>query len=145
MSEGEGAPMADSGPVGGTVARLWRGMARTGGRLGGAMGELAGRADVGGRVWVRTADLRDRAGARAWQLRGAAFRAGHALREHAARAARGEVARAGPALERRASASAPAPAPMRCAMRHAKPVAIAGAAGAALLAAAVLARRRPER
>ncbi|MEV6122354.1 DUF3618 domain-containing protein [Streptomyces sp. NPDC052077] len=63
---------------------LRRQIERTRGELGDTVAELAGKVDVGRRARVRAAALRDRAGARAVQLRSTAAHAGHAARERAA-------------------------------------------------------------
>lgn len=93
------------------------------GRLGGTLGELAGRADVAGRARVRAADLRDKAGAMTVQLRSSAAQAGHTVRERASRAGRG------------------VPGPVRTGLRQPRPVLIAGAVVVAAVAAGVVWRR----
>ncbi|MEU4654341.1 DUF3618 domain-containing protein [Streptomyces sp. NPDC023723] len=73
--------MADSGTATGAKGpdELRRQIEETRGRLGGTVGELAGRTDVKGRAKARAADLRDKAGAMTVQLRSSAAQAGHAV------------------------------------------------------------------
>jgi hypothetical protein len=133
---------------------------RTRSQLGDTVEELAGKMDVKGRARARAADLRDKAGAMTVQLRSSAAQAGHTVHDRATqaghkvqeRAARtghraqdrtlragqvtqGRAAETGHALERRAEHSVPGPARplVMAAIRHPRPVLIAGAALAAIV------------
>ncbi|MEV5321687.1 DUF3618 domain-containing protein [Streptomyces sp. NPDC052687] len=99
--------------------------------IGATVAEAASRADVRERARARAADLRDKAGAMTVQLRSSAAQAGQAVQ--------GGAARASHVVEHRA------PQPVRrvaqAALRAPRPVLVAGAAGAALVAAGMMRRR----
>ncbi|MFJ7152957.1 circumsporozoite protein [Streptomyces sp. NPDC100445] len=120
-------------------------------------------ADVKGRARARAADLRDRAGAMTVQLRESAAHAGHDVQDRAARAGHGaqeRMTRAGHLVQERAAERGHSlqdraaragrtvaddqrvPRPVRsavdAALRHPGPALIAGAAGAAVVAGAVV-------
>ncbi|MEU6808558.1 DUF3618 domain-containing protein [Streptomyces sp. NPDC046831] len=134
-------------------------------QLGHTVEELAAKADVKGRARARAADLRDKAGAMTVQLRSTAAqaghkvqataaRAGHSVQERASRAghtAQERAARTGHTVQTRAGQAGHTvertlPGPVRTAvrvcLRNPRALMIAGAAGAVLLTAGVLARRR---
>ncbi|MET7734395.1 DUF3618 domain-containing protein [Streptomyces sp. NPDC005402] len=128
---------------------------RTRSALGDTVEELAGKMDVKGRARARAADLRDKAGAMTVQLRSSAAQAGHTVHDKATQAGhtvQDKATQAGhkvqdratqaghqvqdrAALERRAEHSVPQPARplVLAAIRHPRPVLIAGAALAAII------------
>jgi small-conductance mechanosensitive channel len=135
---------------------------RTRSELGDTVEQLAGKADVKGRVQARAADLRDKAGAMTVQLRSTAAQAGHTVQGKASRAGhtvQGKASRAGHAVQGKAhavehtlqdkahTAEHNLPVPVRNAVeagrRNPRPVLIAGAAAVgAVVAVEVLRRRR---
>ncbi|KOG30856.1 DUF3618 domain-containing protein [Streptomyces resistomycificus] len=122
---------------------LRRQIERTRSQLGDTVEELAGKADVKGRVQARAADMRDRAGAMTVQLRSSAAQAGHTVQ--------GKATQAGHAVQDRANRAGHTvehnlPEPVRNAVhagaRHRGPMVAAGVAVGAVAAVAVLRHRR---
>jgi hypothetical protein len=135
---------------------------RTRSELGDTVEQLAGKADVKGRVQARAADLRDKAGAMTVQLRSTAAQAGHTVQGKASQAGhtvQGKASRAGHTVQSKAHAVEHTlqdkahtvehnlPVQVRNAVeagrRNPRPVLIAGAAAVgAVVAVEVLRRRR---
>jgi hypothetical protein len=145
---------------------------RTRSELGDTVEQLAGKADVKGRVQARAADLRDKAGAMTVQLRSTAAQAGHTVQGKASRAGhtvQGKASQAGHTVQAKASRAGHAvqgkahavehtlqdkahtaehnlPVPVRNAVeagrRNPRPVLIAGAAAVGAVVAVEVLRRR---
>ncbi|MFE7211805.1 DUF3618 domain-containing protein [Streptomyces sp. NPDC001698] len=142
-------------------------------QLGDTVEELAAKADVKGRAKARAADLMDKAGALTVQLRSSAAHAGHVVQEkatHAGHRTQAGASRTGHTVQERASRaghtvqerairaghtvqeqatraghSAPVTNAVEAYRRNPRPLVIALAAGAALVAAGLLIRRSRRR
>ncbi|MFG3016095.1 DUF3618 domain-containing protein [Streptomyces cinerochromogenes] len=124
-------------------------------RLGDTVAHMTGRAEVKDRARVRAVDLMDKAGAMTVQLRAGAAQVGHSAQErmtkaghlvqeragHGTHTVRDRALRAGRTARHDLRAPRPVRSVMGTAARRPRPALILGAAGAAVVGAAVIWRR----